>query len=168
MTRGSRHRMETVKPQLSVLKEAVISGAMHACPAAVVCALIWLGELVGILPGEIAGQLKTYAWWLVLILLSCYVSFGIASRTGNALGIMAGLVCAVDGCGLIGALLGGIIAGYLTELFKKLRLPAMWRAPLTMFIIPLIGGFVLFMIMHYLIDPPLLMLNEWIKDVLCI
>ena len=154
---------DAIKAQLSTIKEALTDGAIHALPAALIYVLI---KLTLILPADLADELSQYAEWLVMILLPCRISIGIANRPGTMLGIMAGLTCIADGSGVIGAIIGGILGGYITELCKKLGLPAVWRAPLTMIIIPLIGSFILFMLMRYMLDPPLVLMNEWIRSLL--
>lgn len=93
-------------------------------------------------------------------ILGGYVAFSIADKPGICVGMFGGWM-ATDpwgmgyGSGFLGALIAGIIAGYLVNGLKKLPLPNALRSLLPTLIIPVIGCAVICLLMHYVIGIPL-------------
>uniref|UniRef100_UPI003AB8CA9C PTS fructose transporter subunit IIC n=1 Tax=Anaerostipes caccae TaxID=105841 RepID=UPI003AB8CA9C len=93
-------------------------------------------------------------------ILGAYVAFSIADKPGICVGMFGGWL-ATDpwgmgySSGFIGALIAGIIAGYLVNALKKIPLPNAVRSLLPTLIIPVIGCAGICLLMHYVIGGPL-------------
>ena len=54
--------------------------------------------------------------------LAGYIAFSIADRPGIAPGFVAGMLAVNQGSGFLGGLAGGLLAGYVVQLLKKINL----------------------------------------------
>ena len=96
---------------------------------------------------------------LMTAVLGGYIAYGIADKPALVAGFVAGAIANNQGSGFIGAILGGIIAGYLVLLLKKIKLPAVLRSLLPVLIIPVISVFVIGVLMYYVFGGPIAWLN---------
>ena len=93
-------------------------------------------------------------------ILGAFVAYSIADKPGICVGMYAGWI-ATDpwsigyASGFLGALIGGIIAGYLVEALKKMPLPRSLKSLLPTLIIPLLGCGMIGLLMHYVLGGPL-------------
>ena len=97
---------------------------------------------------------------LMVPILGAFVAYSIADKPGICVGMYAGWI-ATDpwsigyASGFLGALIGGIIAGYLVEALKKMPLPRSLKSLLPTLIIPLLGCGMIGLLMHYVLGGPL-------------
>ncbi len=88
-------------------------------------------------------------------IMGAYVSFALADKAGIAPGFIGGWIAqnpileGTDSSGFLGALLAGLIAGYLVQLLKKLPFPKIIDSLKSMLIIPVVSSLVIYFLMAY-------------------
>lgn len=92
-------------------------------------------------------------------ILAAFIAFGLADRGGIMPGMLGGSIAVSSGAGFLGGIIAGILAGYVVNYIKKIPVPASIRALMPIFIIPLIGGLVVALVMHFVIAAPISGLN---------
>lgn len=106
------------------------------------------------------------AMGLMTAVLGGYIAYGIADKPALAAGFVAGSIAATQGSGFIGAILGGIAAGYLCKLLKKIKLPIALRSLLPVLIIPVVSVFIIGLVMQYVVGTPVSWLNHSLQNAL--
>lgn len=166
------------------IKEAFLTGVSYMLPFVVAGGiLVALGFLLG---GYDIPSVEPYGstfastiFWIGKIglgtfmvpVLGAYVAYSIADKPGICVGMFGGWM-ATDPWGLgyqsgfIGALIAGIIAGYLVNWLKKIPLPNAIRSLLPTLIIPVIGCAAICLLMHYVIGGPLGALTQALTKLL--
>lgn len=106
------------------------------------------------------------AFSFMLPVLAGYIAMSIADRPGLAVGIVGGAIAAGGTSGFLGALAGGFLAGYIVKLLKKLfeKLPDSLEGIKPVLLYPLLGIFLIGVIMTYIIEPPVGALNTLINN----
>lgn len=106
------------------------------------------------------------AFGFMLPILAGFIAMSIADRPGLAVGFVGGAIAANGTSGFLGALAAGFLAGYLVLLLKKLfeKLPKSLDGLKPVLLYPLIGIFLVGMIMTFIIEPPLGALNTAINN----
>lgn len=112
----------------------------------------------------LAAMFKTIgglAFGFMLPILAGFISFSIADRPGLALGFVGGMIAANGKSGFLGAIIAGFLAGYVIVLLKKVfsRLPASLEGLKPILLYPLFGIFIVGIIMTYIVEPPIGVLN---------
>lgn len=92
---------------------------------------------------------------LMVPILSGYIAFAMVDRPGLAPGIIGGMIASNIGAGFIGGIFSGILAGVVVHYLKKIKLPSSLRSLGPIFIIPLIGTFVVGGLMYWVIGQPI-------------
>jgi fructose PTS system EIIBC or EIIC component len=88
------------------------------------------------------------AFTLFPAILAGFISFGMASKPGLVPGFVGGFIAGlpqtVEGksasAGFLGAIIIGLIAGHLTNLLKKIKVPAMLRPIMPIIVIPIFSA----------------------------
>ena len=106
------------------------------------------------------------AFGFMLPILAGFIAMSIADRPGLAVGFVGGAIAANGTSGFLGALVAGFVAGYLVRLLKKLfeKLPEGLEGVKPMLLYPVIGIFLIGVIMTYIVEPPLGALNVMINN----
>lgn len=158
---------KTVKDHLNDMKQALLTGVSYMLPFVVAGGiLIALGfAFGGIYVGDGEGFATNMFGWgktsfgLMLPILAGYIAYSLGDKPALAPGVVAGMLANNQGSGFIGAMIGGLIAGYLVVLLKKIKLPNSLRSLLPTLIIPVIGVFAISAIMEYIVGGPVTWLN---------
>lgn len=102
----------------------------------------------------------------MLPILAGFIAMSIADRPGLAVGFVGGAIAANGTSGFLGALVAGFVAGYLVRLLKKLfeKLPEGLEGIKPMLLYPVIGIFLIGVIMTYVVEPPIGALNVMINN----
>mgnify|MGYP001424844532 FL=1 len=81
------------------------------------------------------------AFSIMLPILAAYIAYSIADRPGILPGMVIGMLASREGSGFIGAIIGGLAAGYIILLLKKAtaKLPRTFEGAKTLIIYPVIG-----------------------------
>lgn len=106
------------------------------------------------------------AFGFMLPILAEFIAMSIADRPGLAVGFVGGAIAANGTSGFLGALVAGFVAGYLVRLLKKLfeKLPEGLEGIKPMLLYPVIGIFLIGVIMTYVVEPPIGALNVMINN----
>ena len=106
------------------------------------------------------------AFGFMLPILAGFIAMSIADRPGLAVGFVGGAIAANGTSGFLGALVAGFVAGYLVRLLKKLfeKLPEGLAGIKPMLLYPVIGIFLIGVIMTYVVEPPIGALNVMINN----
>lgn len=167
-----------MKEKLSEIKGALLTGVSYMLPFVIAGGiLIALGFAIGgyDIPNSVEeyGNFASTIFWLgkkafalMVPVLGAYVAYSIADKPGIAVGMVGGALADMQGSGFLGALIAGIIAGYLVNLLKKINLPRALKSLLPTLIIPIIGVGAIGLIMVYVIGTPLSALTTALTDML--
>lgn len=166
------------------IKEAFLTGVSYMLPFVVAGGiLVALGFLLGgyNIPNEVdpGTTFASTIFWigkigldnLMVPVLGAYVAYSIADKPGICVGMFGGWI-ANDPWGIgyksgfLGALVAGIIAGYLVNLLKKIPLPNSLKSLLPTLLVPVIGCAGIGLIMHYVIGTPLGALTQALTNML--
>lgn len=90
----------------------------------------------------------------------------IADRPGLAVGFVGGSIAANGTSGFLGALVAGFVAGYIVNLLKKIfsKLPESLDGVKPVLLYPLLGIFLIGVIMQFVVEPPIGALNTAINN----
>jgi PTS system fructose-specific IIC component len=112
------------------------------------------------------GNLGKVAFGIMVPALAGYIAFSVADRPAIAPGFIAGSIAATQGSGFIGAIIGGLAAGYFVAWMKKWPFPAFMRSLMSVLFIPLIATLFIGVVMVLLIGKPVAALNQAMTSVL--
>ena len=105
------------------------------------------------------------AFGFMLPILAGFIAMSIADRPGLAVGFVGGSIAANGTSGFLGALVAGFVAGYIVNLLKKIfsKLPESLDGVKPVLLYPLLGIFLIGVIMQFVVEPPIGALNTAIN-----
>ncbi|MGG3798751.1 PTS fructose transporter subunit IIABC [Metabacillus fastidiosus] len=105
---------------------------------------------------------------LMIPVLAGFIAMSIAERPGLAPGMVGGLMAAQSGAGFLGGLIAGFLAGYIIILLKRcfFRLPQALEGMKPVLLYPLFSIFLTGMMMLFLVNKPISLLNIQINEFL--
>ena len=92
------------------------------------------------------NTIGTIAFKLFPAVLAGFISYGMASKPGLVPGFIGGFIAGIPqtdngaSAGFLGAIIIGLVAGHVTNLLKKLKVPAMFRPIMPIIIIPILSA----------------------------
>lgn len=106
------------------------------------------------------------AFGFMLPILAGFIAMSIADRPGLAVGFVGGSIAANGTSGFLGALVAGFVAGYIVNLLKKIfsKLPESLDGVKPVLLYPLLGIFLIGVIMQFVVEPPIGALNTAISN----
>ena len=106
------------------------------------------------------------AFGFMLPILTGFIAMSIADRPGLAVGFVGGSIAANGTSGFLGALVAGFVAGYIVNLLKKIfsKLPESLDGVKPVLLYPLLGIFLIGVIMQFVVEPPIGALNTAINN----
>lgn len=106
------------------------------------------------------------AFGFMLPILAGFIAMSIADRPGLAVGFVGGSIAANGTSGFLGALVAGFVAGYIVLLLKKVfsKLPERLDGVKPVLLYPLLGIFLIGVIMQFVVEPPIGALNTAINN----
>jgi len=106
------------------------------------------------------------AFGFMLPILAGFIAMSIADRPGLAVGFVGGSIAANGTSGFLGALVAGFVAGYIVKLLKKIfsKLPESLDGVKPVLLYPLLGIFLIGVIMQFVVEPPIGALNTAINN----
>lgn len=106
------------------------------------------------------------AFGFMLPILAGFIAMSIADRPGLAVGFVGGSIAANGTSGFLGALVAGFVAGYIVNLLKKIfsKLPESLDGVKPVLLYPLLGIFLVGVIMQFVVEPPIGALNTAINN----
>ena len=106
------------------------------------------------------------AFGFMLPILAGFIAMSIADRPGLGVGFVGGSIAANGTSGFLGALVAGFVAGYIVLLLKKVfsKLPERLDGMKPVLLYPLLGIFLVGVIMQFVVEPPIGALNTAINN----
>lgn len=106
------------------------------------------------------------AFGFMLPILAGFIAMSIADRPGLAVGFVGGSIAANGTSGFLGALVAGFVAGYIVNLLKKIfsKLPESLDGVKPVLLYPLLGIFLIGVIMQFVVEPPIGAFNTAINN----
>lgn len=106
------------------------------------------------------------AFGFMLPILAGFIAMSIADRPSLAVGFVGGSIAANGTSGFLGALVAGFVAGYIVLLLKKVfsKLPESLDGMKPVLLYPLLGIFLVGVIMQFVVEPPIGALNTAINN----
>ncbi|HHT2263982.1 TPA: PTS 2-O-a-mannosyl-D-glycerate transporter subunit IIABC [Citrobacter amalonaticus] len=157
------------------LKQALLSGISFAVPlivagGTVLAVAVLLAQIFGLQP--LFEQENSWLWMyrklgggmlgvLMVPVLAAYTAYSLADKPALAPGFAAGLAANMIGSGFLGAIAGGLIAGYLMRWVKKhLRLSSKFNGFLSFYLYPVIGTLGAGSLMLFVVGEPVAWINN--------
>ena len=106
------------------------------------------------------------AFGFMLPILAGFIAMSIADRPGLAVGFVGGSIAANGTSGFLGALVAGFVAGYIVLLLKKVfsKLPESLDGMKPVLLYPLLGIFLVGVIMQFVVEPPIGSINTALNN----
>lgn len=157
------------------LKQALLSGISFAVPlivagGTVLAVSVLLAQMLGL--QHLFDQENSWLWMyrklgggmlgiLMVPVLAAYTAYSLADKPALAPGFAAGLAANMIGSGFLGAVAGGLIAGYLMRWVKNhIRLSNRYNGFLTYYLYPVIGVLGAGSLMLFVIGEPVAWINN--------
>jgi len=157
------------------LKQALLSGISFAVPlivagGTVLAVSVLLAQMLGL--QHLFDQENSWLWMyrklgggmlgiLMVPVLAAYTAYSLADKPALAPGFAAGLAANMIGSGFLGAVAGGLIAGYLMRWVKNhIRLNNRYNGFLTYYLYPVIGVLGAGSLMLFVIGEPVAWINN--------
>ena len=118
----------------------------------------------GLYLGAVLFAIGQAAMGFMIAVLSGYIAYGLADRPGLAPGFVGGAISVTLGAGFIGALITGIVAGYLVRWMTTWNVPRWLAGLMPVVLIPLLGSLVIGLLMFLLLGRPLAAVTEGLES----
>lgn len=171
-----------VQPQTEIkkgvkaeLKQALLSGISYAVPlivagGTVLAVAVLLAQIFGL--QHLFDLENSWLWMyrklgggmlgtLMVPVLAAYTAYSLADKPALAPGFAAGLAANMIGAGFLGAVAGGLMAGYLMRWVKNhIRLSSRFNGFLTFYLYPVIGTLAAGSLMLFVVGEPVAWINN--------
>lgn len=173
--RVAQPQTEIKKGVKAELKQALLSGISYAVPlivagGTVLAVAVLLAQIFGL--QHLFDQENSWLWMyrklgggmlgtLMVPVLAAYTAYSLADKPALAPGFAAGLAANMIGAGFLGAVAGGLIAGYLMRWVKNhIRLSSRFNGFLTFYLYPVIGTLAAGSLMLFVVGEPVAWINN--------
>ncbi|MPW25667.1 PTS fructose transporter subunit EIIC [Alkalibaculum sp. M08DMB] len=92
---------------------------------------------------------------LFVPILGGFIAFSMVDRPGIAPGMIGAFLANSIGAGFLGGMIAGLIAGIVVFYLKKIKVPKIMRSVMPIFIIPLLGSFIVGGIIIWVLGTPI-------------
>ncbi|EFB3491371.1 PTS 2-O-a-mannosyl-D-glycerate transporter subunit IIABC [Escherichia coli] len=174
-TRTVQQDTQPVKSVKTELKQALLSGISFAVPlivagGTVLAVAVLLSQIFGL--QDLFNEENSWLWMyrklgggllgiLMVPVLAAYTDYSLADKPALAPGFAAGLAANMIGSGFLGAVVGGLIAGYLMRWVKNhLRLSSKFNGFLTFYLYPVLGTLGAGSLMLFVVGEPVAWINN--------
>ncbi|EFA4476901.1 PTS 2-O-a-mannosyl-D-glycerate transporter subunit IIABC [Escherichia coli] len=174
-TRTVQQDTQPVKSVKTELKQALLSGISFAVPlivagGTVLAVAVLLSQIFGL--QDLFNEENSWLWMyrklgggllgiLMVPVLAAYTAYSLADKPALAPGFAAGLAANKIGSGFLGAVVGGLIAGYLMRWVKNhLRLSSKFNGFLTFYLYPVLGTLGAGSLMLFVVGEPVAWINN--------
>ncbi|ELH2123868.1 PTS 2-O-a-mannosyl-D-glycerate transporter subunit IIABC [Escherichia coli] len=174
-TRTVQQDTQPVKSVKTELKQALLSGISSAVPlivagGTVLAVAVLLSQIFGL--QDLFNEENSWLWMyrklgggllgiLMVPVLAAYTAYSLADKQALAPGFAAGLAANMIGSGFLGAVVGGLIAGYLMRWVKNhLRLSSKFNGFLTFYLYPVLGTLGAGSLMLFVVGEPVAWINN--------
>ncbi|HAH7125184.1 TPA: PTS 2-O-a-mannosyl-D-glycerate transporter subunit IIABC [Escherichia coli] len=174
-TRTVQQDTQPVKSVKTELKQALLSGISFAVPlivagGTVLAVAVLLSQIFGL--QDLFNEENSWLWMyrklgggllgiLMVPVLAAYTAYSLADKPALAPGFAAGLAANMIGSGFLGAVVGGLIVGYLMRWVKNhLRLSSKFNGFLTFYLYPVLGTLGAGSLMLFVVGEPVAWINN--------
>ncbi|EFK5125702.1 PTS 2-O-a-mannosyl-D-glycerate transporter subunit IIABC [Escherichia coli] len=174
-TRTVQQDTQPVKSVKTELKQALLSGISFAVPlivagGTVLAVAVLLSQIFGL--QDLFNEENSWLWMyrklgggllgiLMVPVLTAYTAYSLADKPALAPGFAAGLAANMIGSGFLGAVVGGLIVGYLMRWVKNhLRLSSKFNGFLTFYLYPVLGTLGAGSLMLFVVGEPVAWINN--------
>lgn len=174
-TRTVQQDTQPVKSVKTELKQALLSGISFAVPlivagGTVLAVAVLLSQIFGL--QDLFNEENSWLWMyrklgggllgiLMVPVLAAYTAYSLADKPALAPGFAVGLAANMIGSGFLGAVVGGLIAGYLMRWVKNhLRLSCKFNGFLTFYLYPVLGTLGAGSLMLFVVGEPVAWINN--------
>ncbi|HAU8906551.1 TPA: PTS 2-O-a-mannosyl-D-glycerate transporter subunit IIABC [Escherichia coli] len=174
-TRTVQQDTQPVKSVKTELKQALLSGISFAVPlivagGTVLAVAVLLSQIFGL--QDLFNEENSWLWMyrklgggllgiLMVPVLAAYTAYSLADKPALAPDFAAGLAANMIGSGFLGAVVGGLIAGYLMRWVKNhLRLSSKFNGFLTFYLYPVLGTLGAGSLMLFVVGEPVAWINN--------
>ncbi|HDQ6905557.1 TPA: PTS 2-O-a-mannosyl-D-glycerate transporter subunit IIABC [Escherichia coli O146:H21] len=174
-TRTVQQDTQPVKSVKTELKQALLSGISFAVPlivagGTVLAVAVLLSQIFGL--QDLFNEENSWLWMyrklgggllgiLMVPVLAAYTAYSLADKPALAPGFAAGLAANMIGSGFLGAVVDGLIAGYLMRWVKNhLRLSSKFNGFLTFYLYPVLGTLGAGSLMLFVVGEPVAWINN--------
>ncbi|MFP4078473.1 MAG: PTS fructose transporter subunit IIC [Candidatus Izemoplasmataceae bacterium] len=144
------------------IRKALMTGVSYMLPFIVVAGMTiaMTGIITEYINAEIGWvlTLNEFAWTVmgfIAPIFAAYVAYAMAGKPGIAPGFIGGWIAvnpvldSAEDSGFLGAVIAGLIAGYLVHYLKQIKMPEVIDSLRPTLIIPVIAGWVMYFVMAY-------------------
>lgn len=152
---------------LKKLRQHLLTGVSYAIPF-IACGGILIAIAIAFAPMTPTGpdfsqsprlklilEIGTASFSLMLSVLAGYISYSIAGKPGLVPGFIGGYLSSEVKAGFLGAILVGILAGYVVELLKKIPVSTYLRPIMPILVIPVLSSGVIGIVMLKVLGQPI-------------
>jgi PTS system fructose-specific IIC component len=163
---------------LQQLRKHLLTGVSYAIPF-IACGGILIACAIAFAPMTAAGpdfsgsprlklilDIGTAAFDLMLPVLAGYISYSIAEKPGLVPGFLGGYLAGKIRAGFLGAILIGLIAGYVVNLLKKIPVSRYLRPIMPILVIPILSGAFIGVLMLKVVGVPIALFMDHANHVL--
>lgn len=104
---------------------------------------------------------------LFVPILGGFIAYSMVDRPGIGPGMIGAYLANAKGGGFLGGIVAGLIAGIVVHYLKKIKVPKVLNTVMPIFIIPLVGTFIVGMVILSVVGGPMgafmTMLSDWLK-----
>lgn len=100
---------------------------------------------------------------LMLPILAAYIAYSIAGKPGLVAGAIGGLLADQVKAGFLGALIAGLLAGYVVQALKKIPTNRLTKPIMPILVIPIVSSLIIGAAMLLVLGPPIAHLMEWLS-----
>lgn len=164
-----------MKDELKKIKTYLLSGVSFSIPfiasgGILIAAAIAFAPMTGHGPDFTGSptlalilKIGETAFRLVPAILAGYIAHAMAAKPGLVPGFVGGFLASEVKAGFLGAIVAGLLAGWLVNAIKKLPVPAWLRPVMPILIIPILSSLVIGFLMLQVLGGPIAQLMEAMK-----
>ncbi|MGM0102647.1 PTS system, fructose-specific IIC component [Enterococcus sp. AZ141] len=175
-----------MKKLASEMKNHVLTGISYMIPLVIAGAVIMAisrvgGSIFGIVDiwdashGESANTIIRLlhsldgfggiALGLMFPVISAFIAYSISDKLGIAPGLVGGMLVKDINAGFLGAIVSGLIAGYICLWIKNhIKLPKSMASVVPVFLVPVLGTLVTVLLVNYVIGTPFAAINVGLES----
>ena len=152
---------------LKNLKQHLLTGVSFAIPF-IACGGILIALAIALAPMTPSGpdfshaprlklilDIGTAAFSLMLPVLAGYIAYSVAGKPALVPGFLGGYFSGQVGAGFLGAILAGLLSGYVVQLLKKIPVSRHLRPIMPILVIPILSGALVGLLMLKLLGAPI-------------
>jgi fructose-specific phosphotransferase system IIC component len=178
--RSPAYRMESeMKEHLQRYKQYLLTGVSHVIPF-IASGGILMALAIAFAPMTAQGpsfdsspvlklivDIGNSAFTLLLPVLAGYIAYARAGKPALVAGMLGGQISSTIHAGFLGALVAGLLAGWVVDLLKKMPVPKSLKPLMPILIIPIFSALIIGALMFEVVGVPIanlmIFLAEWLK-----